>query len=154
MGSLRGFSGQRHSFLLSRQVWPIEGHVVLEGFWGLDPLFHVEPQTNGLPKWHGSVLIRKLFSSPITLFGEKILSGGAMRQHHFRKGFFHSAFLGGTQVTWPDLPLSVTAYLFRREAPVLPVPFYRYKTRELIKTLPPFLFLWLMDIQPLLQGLI
>lgn len=29
-----GFIQQHHSVLLSRQVWPIYGHLVFEGFWG------------------------------------------------------------------------------------------------------------------------
>lgn len=49
---------------------PCKG-LVLEGFWGINPLFHLEPQTNDLSKYHALVVIWKLFSSSITLFGTK-----------------------------------------------------------------------------------
>ena len=57
-----GFTQQHHSVLLSRQVWPIYGHLVFEGFWGgLVPFPIWSPRA--LSKWHGSIMIWKQFCS-------------------------------------------------------------------------------------------
>lgn len=74
------FTGQGPPLLLR--------HLVFEEWWRLDSLFHLEPQTNGLSKPHGSIMLWELISHFIW---EEIFSGLGVRQCYVKKRAFSGA---------------------------------------------------------------